>query len=255
MTYSFHSPFDRHIQGGWTYPDESQYCALCGGAELALKRENITFKRRQRFEVLMGVLQRARLEGMTHKTWVSARDPKVRPSHMLANGQRVPIDVYFNIGNERLFLPADPGASYTETANCRCSVKFSSDLPPIPRKGEVPPVNSNFGGAQNYNFVAGRYVRVEVTTANGMPSQFSGFRIKGFANPLERDGSLAPTIGPIRNQPQFNDGGHVWPFMTATRVYDAGFERVFGFRWKLECGPATASDNQGPVFFRVFRAG
>lgn len=66
MTHSFHSPFDRRIQGGRTYLDESQYCALCGDGQLALKRENITFKRRQRCELLMGALQRARLEGMVH---------------------------------------------------------------------------------------------------------------------------------------------------------------------------------------------
>ncbi len=34
------------------------------------------------------------------------------------------IDGYFFVGSEKLFLPADPNASFRETANCRCDVKY-----------------------------------------------------------------------------------------------------------------------------------
>jgi len=46
-----------------------------------------------------------------------------------AHGQVVPIDGYFTVGTERLFVPSDPSASFAETANCGCSVVFERREP------------------------------------------------------------------------------------------------------------------------------
>ncbi len=51
---------------------------------------------------------------------------KTRPDHDAIDGTIVPIDDDFSVGGERLFLPSDPSASLTQTANCRCTVEFVS---------------------------------------------------------------------------------------------------------------------------------
>lgn len=124
----FHKqPFERKVQGGWNYPDENDYCRLCGGAPLSLKRQDIAQKRQRRFDALSERLKAAKAKGMTHKTWKTVGGTTVRPSHMGVNGQKVTIDDRFRIGNEMLFLPSDPKASLAETANCRCDVTFSKE--------------------------------------------------------------------------------------------------------------------------------
>ncbi|MGD8327284.1 MAG: lysozyme [Sphingomonadales bacterium] len=64
---------------------------------------------------------------MTHKEWKTVGGPRVRASHMNANGQKVLIDENFRVGGEELFLPSDPNASFVETANCRCEVRFTRE--------------------------------------------------------------------------------------------------------------------------------
>ncbi|UVT31441.1 capsid maturation protease [Mycobacterium phage Sejanus] len=49
-------------------------------------------------------------------------DGKTRPSHWAGDGQRVPLNGYFTIGGEQLFVPGDRSASPAEWKNCRCRV-------------------------------------------------------------------------------------------------------------------------------------
>jgi len=49
---------------------------------------------------------------------------KTRQSHKNADGQKIRIDEKFKVGGEELFLPSDPAAALSETANCRCSVRY-----------------------------------------------------------------------------------------------------------------------------------
>lgn len=53
-----------------------------------------------------------------YKTWVSAGDETVRPSHSDADGQSVPVDDTFDVGDEQLMYPGDPEGSDDETINC-----------------------------------------------------------------------------------------------------------------------------------------
>lgn len=55
-----------------------------------------------------------------HKMWVSHHDALVRPSHLAANGQKVPVPDSFVVGSSHLLYPGDPSAPAHETANCRC---------------------------------------------------------------------------------------------------------------------------------------
>ena len=69
--------FDRKVQGGWTYPDQNEYCRLCGGIPLSLKRNEIRLERQRRFDTMQEELSRARFEGMTHKIWRTVGGPQI----------------------------------------------------------------------------------------------------------------------------------------------------------------------------------
>jgi len=58
-----------------------------------------------------------------HKEWISVGDHRVRPAHLTADGQRVPLNEPFIVGGEALRWPGDSdlGASAGNTINCRCS--------------------------------------------------------------------------------------------------------------------------------------
>ena len=58
---------------------------------------------------------------VTH-TWLSMQDEKVRPFHLEADGQTVPIDEPFEVGGELLMFPGDTslGASPQNVIRCRC---------------------------------------------------------------------------------------------------------------------------------------
>lgn len=57
------------------------------------------------------------------KEWWSVGDSVVRPAHLSADGQTVPVGEPFTVGGEKLMQPKDMslGASIDNVANCRCS--------------------------------------------------------------------------------------------------------------------------------------
>lgn len=64
-------------------------------------------------------------EGYKKKQWVSFIDKKTRDSHKVANGQIVPLDEPFSVGNSLMMFPQDSslGASAKEIVNCRCIMR------------------------------------------------------------------------------------------------------------------------------------
>lgn len=71
----------------------------------------------------------ASLVGMGFKSWISARDSKVRPDHVDADGQTVPIGQPFVVcGGEEADFPADPALSAECAANCRCTLIYGETL-------------------------------------------------------------------------------------------------------------------------------
>lgn len=58
---------------------------------------------------------------LTH-TWLSQEDERVRPTHVVADGQTVPINQPFIVGGYQLLFPGDDslGAPVNETILCRC---------------------------------------------------------------------------------------------------------------------------------------
>lgn len=69
--------------------------------------------------------------GKTHKIWMAFPDDRVRETHTIVNGAKIPIDAYFDVGAARMLFPKDltsefsTGADFPEEyVNCRCSVKY-----------------------------------------------------------------------------------------------------------------------------------
>lgn len=62
---------------------------------------------------------------MTH-SWVATADESTRPSHVQAeiDGQNIPLNQPFQVGDEELMHPGDEDGSAAETANCRCAETF-----------------------------------------------------------------------------------------------------------------------------------
>lgn len=59
---------------------------------------------------------------ITTKKWLATNDNRTRHTHREADGQEVPIDARFTVGNSQLDYPGDPHGSDSEVINCRCTV-------------------------------------------------------------------------------------------------------------------------------------
>lgn len=72
-------------------------------------------------------LQEAIEAGYTHKTWCTMLDRKVRETHREIEGETLPIDAFFSVGNSLLLFPRDEEncSDLADISNCRCSLKFS----------------------------------------------------------------------------------------------------------------------------------
>ena len=67
----------------------------------------------------------AKSKGFTMKQWVTEGDEKVRPEHVLVDGEKIPIDAFFMVGGEQMRYPHDPTASPDNIVNCRCTLKYT----------------------------------------------------------------------------------------------------------------------------------
>lgn len=70
--------------------------------------------------------QDAILTGKTRKGWKAILDSRTRQTHIDANGQEIPIDLPFEVGDSLLMFPRDQslGASPDEIVNCRCTAYY-----------------------------------------------------------------------------------------------------------------------------------
>lgn len=63
----------------------------------------------------------AKINGYTHKKWVSVSDSRVRSSHNKLHNKTIKIDDRFNNGG---LYPGDPDLKASERINCRCRLEF-----------------------------------------------------------------------------------------------------------------------------------
>lgn len=64
--------------------------------------------------------------GKKRKQWITQRDDRVRDTHKEVNGETIPIDNAFIVGDSLMAFPKDTsyGASINEIAGCRCTIKY-----------------------------------------------------------------------------------------------------------------------------------
>lgn len=89
---------------------------------------------------LRGYLSAMIAAGVQKKQWVSQRDATVRKSHVVADGQIVPIRGMFIVGDALLLHPADPNAPMKEKMGCRCFMVPVAGVPfPVGPQPNVGP--------------------------------------------------------------------------------------------------------------------
>lgn len=70
--------------------------------------------------------RQAIFDGKTKKEWISMRDAHVRKTHAEVDGEVIPIEDTFLVGDSLMKFPKDTslGASDEEIINCRCSIRY-----------------------------------------------------------------------------------------------------------------------------------
>lgn len=65
-------------------------------------------------------------EGKTMKRWVTMRDGRVRKTHIAVDGDEMPIQLPFRVGDDEMLFPLDQslGAHAKECVNCRCVIEY-----------------------------------------------------------------------------------------------------------------------------------
>jgi hypothetical protein len=56
------------------------------------------------------------------KLWLATEDRRTRPTHRVADGQRVPVGATFQVGGFHLAFPGDPTGPAQEVIQCRCTM-------------------------------------------------------------------------------------------------------------------------------------
>lgn len=72
-----------------------------------------------------GAVQRSHVR----KVWSATGDSRVRHTHRILDGQKVPLDgTFLSPSGARLRFPGDPNAPAAEIINCRCAVEYDIDF-------------------------------------------------------------------------------------------------------------------------------
>ena len=71
-------------------------------------------------------LENAKKGGYKRKRWCTEMDNRVRPTHAVMEGETIPIDKLFVVGDSLMEMPHDitHGADMSEISNCRCWLEY-----------------------------------------------------------------------------------------------------------------------------------
>ena len=74
-------------------------------------------------------LRQAIKNGYTMKIWRTELDNRVRPTHIVMEGKKIPINELFVVGNSLMECPHDMthGADASEISNCRCWLEYAKE--------------------------------------------------------------------------------------------------------------------------------
>lgn len=91
-----------------------------------------------------GSIATARASGLAmQKEWIATPDPRTRPTHIAADGQRRDLAEPFTVGGYSADFPADPSLPPAERYNCRCTIGYlipEREARQAPRNVPPPPV-------------------------------------------------------------------------------------------------------------------
>lgn len=71
-----------------------------------------------------GVVTSGMQQQAMEKIWDSRDDDRTRPDHAAADGQVVPLNAMFQVGDSLMLYPGAPGAPAKQVVNCRCKMKI-----------------------------------------------------------------------------------------------------------------------------------
>ena len=99
--------------------DESYYLSEERAVNLALNEGNSILNHAE--------LRQAIKDGYTMKIWRTELDNKVRPTHIVMEGKKIPINDLFKVGGYDMEMPHDitHNAGAEEVSNCRCWLEYS----------------------------------------------------------------------------------------------------------------------------------
>jgi hypothetical protein len=89
-------------------------------ATVVARTETIGARNAGRYDAFRAMAEEADEE--LEKLWLATSDNRTRPTHRLADGQRVPLDGRFNVGGFELAFPGDPSGPAQEVIQCRCTM-------------------------------------------------------------------------------------------------------------------------------------
>lgn len=69
-------------------------------------------------------LMKAIEKGYTHKKWITMNDRRVRHTHRLVDGETIPIEDEFQVGNAKMLYPKMECEYPEEVVNCRCTLHY-----------------------------------------------------------------------------------------------------------------------------------
>jgi uncharacterized protein with gpF-like domain len=94
---------------------------------LLMKRRRLIAEHEGQTAYNAGTYLSGRSIGAMTKTWITEKDPKVRPEHAGLHGKSVGVLEAFDMGGNLLRFPGDPFAPPHLTINCRCRLRFDKD--------------------------------------------------------------------------------------------------------------------------------
>lgn len=93
-------------------------------ANLLGKRRRVIAEHEAQTAFNAGIYFGGLAKSLAKKTWLTRRDARVRPEHLMLQGKSVPLGDSFTVDGAKIRFPGDPLAPAHLTMNCRCRLRF-----------------------------------------------------------------------------------------------------------------------------------
>lgn len=99
------------------------------GDPYGLSEERAVFEAVNEANDVVGLSEviKAEKSGYKYKIWRTEKDDRVRPTHEVMEGKKIPINEMFVVGNGLMRYPHDYYYNPDECPNCRCALEFARE--------------------------------------------------------------------------------------------------------------------------------